>query len=87
MSSDEKNDLTAPVASEDEDKSSKASSEATAPQISPKKPGSGCGNSEFHHHVVPTEKSGALNVYVQVNDKFYFWLYQFQNKFENEKNM
>ena len=72
MSSDEKNDLTAPVASEDEDKSSKASSEATAPQISPKKPGSGCGNSEFHHHVVPTEKSGALNVYVQVNDKFYF---------------
>ena len=42
---------------------SKASSEATAPQTSPKKiPGT-----QFHHHVVPTEKSGALNVYVLVS--------------------
>lgn len=45
-----------------EDKASKASSEATAPQASPKK----MNSNDFHHHVVPTEKSGALNVYVQV---------------------
>lgn len=51
---------TAPKAQVEEDQASKASSEATAPQTSPKK----LPNS-FHHHVVPTEKSGALNVYVQ----------------------
>ena len=63
--SDDKNEDVAPTASaeaaEDEDRASKASSEATAPQASPRKTTSG-----FHHHVVPTEKSGALNVYVQV---------------------
>ena len=51
-----------PKAQVEEDQTSKASSEATAPQTSPKK----LPNS-FHHHVVPTEKSGALNVYVQVS--------------------
>lgn len=44
-----------------EDQESKgSSSDATATATSPKKTPSG-----FHHHVVPTEKSGALNVYVQ----------------------
>ena len=51
-------------AAADDDKASKSSSsEATAPQTSPRKTGF---NSDFHHHVVPTEKSGALNVYIQV---------------------
>ena len=62
---DLKDNNVAPMASEDEDKTSKASSEATAPQASPKKGPGGPG--EFHHHVVPTEHCGALNVYVQVS--------------------
>ena len=54
---------TPPMAQPEDDQTSKdSSSEATAPQASPKK----MPNSQFHHHVVPTEKSGALNVYVQV---------------------
>ena len=53
---------TPPKAQVEDDQTSKDSSEATAPQASPKK----MTNSQFHHHVVPTEKSGALNVYVQV---------------------
>ena len=54
---------TPPMAQPEDDQTSKdSSSEATAPQASPKK----MSNSQFHHHVVPTEKSGALNVYVQV---------------------
>ena len=53
---------TPPKAQVEDDQTSKDSSEATAPQASPKK----MPNSQFHHHVVPTEKSGALNVYVQV---------------------
>merc|ERR1712141_891216 len=53
---------TPPMAQPEDDQTSKdSSSEATAPQASPKK----MPNSQFHHHVVPTEKSGALNVYVQ----------------------
>ena len=48
---------------EDDKASKSSSSEATAPQTSPRKTGV---NSDFHHHVVPTEKSGALNVYIQV---------------------
>ena len=48
---------------EDDKASKSSSSEATAPQTSPRKTGF---NSDFHHHVVPTEKSGALNVYIQV---------------------
>ena len=59
MMSDAEKAATSP---EEDEKASKASSEATAPQASPKK----IGSSEFHHHVVPTEKSGAINVYVQV---------------------
>ena len=57
-----------PPAEEDLDKASKASSEATAPQASPNKK---VPSSEFHRHVVPTEKSGAINVYVQVTNYFY----------------
>lgn len=60
MSDSEKN-----INPSEEEGDSKGSSEATAPQASPKKGGPGC-NSDFHHHVVPTEKSGALNVYIQV---------------------
>ena len=56
---------TPPMAQPEDDQTSKdSSSEATAPQASPKK----MPNSQFHHHVVPTEKSGALNVYVQVGE-------------------
>jgi len=60
MSDAEKENNAASTSPEEDEKASKASSEATAPQASPKKVGS-----EFHHHVVPTEKSGAINVYVQ----------------------
>ena len=57
---------TPPKAQVEDDQASKASSEATAPQASPKKnPGS-----QFHHHVVPTEHCGAINVYVQVRPYF-----------------
>ena len=51
--------------SEDDKVSKSSSSDATAPQTSPaRKIGV---NADFHHHVVPTEKSGALNVYIQVS--------------------
>jgi len=67
MSDAEKENNAASTSPEEDEKASKASSEATAPQASPKKVGS-----EFHHHVVPTEKSGAINVYVQVNTFLWF---------------
>ena len=70
MSDAEKENNAASTSPEEDEKASKASSEATAPQASPKKV---CG-SEFHHHVVPTEKSGAINVYVQVNTFLWFLL-------------
>ena len=63
MMSDAEKENAASTSPEEDEKASKGSSEATAPQASPRKV---CG-SEFHHHVVPTDKSGAINVYVQVN--------------------
>merc|ERR1711935_1175634 len=61
MPETEKTVIIKEVETEDDKVSKSSSNNSTAPQISPRKG----FNSDFHHHIVATEKSGAINVYVQ----------------------